>query len=131
MSPLLLETTDDGKWRVKRPLKYKHDHFGIIVVPAGFVTDLDSVPRLPFAYMLTKNASREAAVVHDYLYETGKIGKREISRADADRVFLDAMVDEDVAWWQRRMVWLGVRVGGWRPWRRYRRGQIEKPKHET
>lgn len=95
--------------------------FGDITAPAGFVTDFDSVPRLPLAYWLTKGRTRRAPVVHDYLYDVQEIAGVQISRRLADAIFLEAMVDEGVRPAARYAIWLGVRVGGWLPWWRHRR----------
>lgn len=113
-------TYADGKWTLDEDMVHHDRVFGRIVVPAGTETDLDSVPRLPFAYWLTKNASVEAAVLHDSLYKAGHISFVPLSRADADAIFLRAMRRESVPWWQRRLVWLGVRLGGWVPWGKHR-----------
>jgi len=78
-----------------------------IVVPAGFVSDLESVPRLPLVYALFKNRAPKSAILHDYLYTT-----REQPRNVADRIFLGAMEAEGLPWWMRRAMYAGVRVGG-------------------
>ena len=38
--------TRTRQWRLTKPLMYFH-RTGTIVVPTGFLTDLDSVPRIP------------------------------------------------------------------------------------
>lgn len=75
------------------------------MVPAGFITDLASVPRLPGAYMLFGNRARRAAIMHDYLYSI------QMERELADSVFYGGMADE-VSNPGRYMMWLAVRVGG-------------------
>lgn len=90
---------------------------GSIVVPKGFVTDFDSVPRLPLAYWLAKGRTRLAPVIHDYLYATHALDGVPISRRFADQLFLEAMVDESVGRAARRMIWAGVRAGGFLAWR--------------
>lgn len=77
------------------------------VVPAGFISDLESVPRVPVIYALFKNRAPYSAILHDWLYET-----RIVSRAVADRLFLAAMKAEGLPWWMRRAMYAGVRVGG-------------------
>ena len=80
--------------------------------PAGFVTDLASVPRWPFVYLLTGDTARAAAVVHDYLYQTHLV-----ARDLADQVFYQAAgapgpgIDPEPDW-RRVLLWVGVRVGG-------------------
>lgn len=74
-------------------------------VPAGFTTDLASVPRIPGAYLLFGNKARRAAILHDWLYS------EHWPREWADSVFYRAMANEvnkASAW----AMWLAVRVGG-------------------
>ena len=93
-----------------------------MLVPAGFVTDFASVPRIfwrligpPTGYGRDA-AYGKAAVIHDFLYFTP--GTR--SRQDCDDVFLEAMTDLGVSKARRTLMHLAVRVGGGWPWRRYR-----------
>lgn len=76
-----------------------------LTVPAGFITDLASVPRIPGAYLLFGNKARRAAIMHDWLYT------RKFDREWADSAFYHAMaheVNKASAW----AMWLAVRVGG-------------------
>ena len=96
-----------NRWRVMQPLVFfsaLFDHF--FSVPAGFVTDFASVPRVPLVYMLAGDTARAAAVVHDYLY-TG-IVDREV----ADDVFLEAMAASGVPAWRRYPMYWAVRACG-------------------
>lgn len=108
-----------GQWVLTDDLHYQ-SRLGKITVPKGFRTDLDSVPRLPLAYWLCKGAAVVAPIVHDWLYREGSIGDYVITRKQADDIFLEIMEEEGVSRWRRRLVWLGVRAGGWRPWGDYR-----------
>lgn len=84
-----------------------------IVVPAGFVTDLASIPRM-LRWLLQQNGnSRRAAVLHDFLYAT-----QPVTRAEADSIFRAALKAERVIGIGRGLYWAGVRVGGWLPWSR-------------
>lgn len=78
-----------------------------LVVPQGFVTDLESVPRLPVVYTLFKNRAPKSAILHDWLY-----AERFLPRGVCDDIFLAAMACEGVSWWVRRAMYAGVRVGG-------------------
>jgi hypothetical protein len=80
--------------------------FGEYVVPAGFDTDLDSVPRIPVFYMVFKGRTRAAAVVHDYLYSTGH------DRKAADVAFLQLMELERVRRRYRLPIYAAVRIFG-------------------
>lgn len=108
ISPLQAELVprSGGSWKLLKPLIYDHPEMRI-EVPAGFVTDLDSVPRLPFAYWVFKGRSVRPAIVHDYLYRTHP------DRRLADEIFYDAMRDSGVPLWQRSTIWAAVRAFGW------------------
>lgn len=111
LSPLRLESVAPGSKEkvVLAPFVYDSDVLGTrITVPAGFKSDLASVPRLPLAYLLFGGVSEEAAVIHDFLYSGGTV-----TRKQADDVFCEAMKAEGVSGWRRVPMWLGVRAFGW------------------
>ncbi|AWL03416.1 DUF1353 domain-containing protein [Massilia oculi] len=78
-----------------------------VVVPEGFVTDFASVPRAPLTYWLFGGVGDEAAVVHDFLYETGAV-----PRALADEVYGEALEACGVPAWRRGPMVLAVRLFG-------------------
>ncbi len=122
LTPLQVEKAN-GQWRLIRPLIYrgKRDYFK---VPTGFMTDFASVPRL--LQGIRPCPGDRAAVVHDYLYrEAPQVlvepeGCKQISRRDADGVFLRIMREQSVGWLRRCVLYWGVRLGGWVAWRRIR-----------
>jgi hypothetical protein len=104
---------DDGMWRIMSPFRYQSDVAGITFsVPAGFTSDLASVPRLPVVYLLTGGRASEAAVIHDWIY-THKMVPRRI----ADGVLREASAVTGVSWWVRNLMWAGVRAFGWSHWK--------------
>jgi hypothetical protein len=108
----LVDTSADkrGTWTVRNPLLYASDLAGLITVPAGFVTDFASVPRIPVAFLLAGDCGQEAAVIHDFLYTT-----HQVDRAKADAVFQEALLIAEPRW-RAWLMWAGVRLGGSRPW---------------
>ena len=113
-SQLRVEAIDDTHWRLLDTFTYDSEVAGArITVPAGFVTDFASVPRLPFVFLLTGDTAHMAAVIHDFLYTT-KLFPRET----ADAVFYEAMRSTGVPRWRAWTMWLGVRVGGQAAWDR-------------
>jgi hypothetical protein len=117
----LEDTSHDGRgtWQLVLPLVYESDVAGaIIVVPGEFVTDLASVPRLPFVYLLAGGIAHAAAVVHDWLYTSHAIDGKPIERAVADAVFREAAMLCGASWFQAWLMYQGVRVGGGAAWER-------------
>ncbi len=116
--------TDDGNYVVAEVLSYQSDlvaslklpNFpdGVINVPVGTVTDLASVPRFPLIYLLAGGTSNEAAVIHDYLYQTHLF-----DRATSDAILREASEATGVPAWRRWMMWAGVRAGGWTHWGKF------------
>lgn len=78
-----------------------------IHVPTGFVTDFASVPRAPLTYWLFGGVGDEAAVVHDFLYET-----QAVTRDLADLVYGEALEACGVARWRRAAMVLAVQLFG-------------------
>ena len=77
-----------GKWwRLTSDLVYQSPLINaVITVPAGFVTDFASVPRLPVAYWFFGNRANAPAALHDRNYRFG-----DVSRLTADKIFNEAM----------------------------------------
>lgn len=98
------------------PFIYESDKAGTITVPAGFPTDLASIPRPLWAILPPIGHYDRAAVVHDYLYKF----PGSLSRGDVDSVFNEALALSKVSRLTRWTLYSAVRAGGWRPWRSYR-----------
>ena len=110
LSPLRVERVDPDSddWILTAALVFDSVVLDrIVTVPAGFVTDFASVPRLPLAFWLFGAVAQEAASLHDFLYSTGLV-----SRKLADEVFAEASKACGVAAWRRGPMWLGVRLFG-------------------
>lgn len=107
------EAGDAGRarWKLLCELAYNSQIHGLIIVPAGYVTDFASVPRLPFAYWLTGDTAHASAVVHDYLCSV-EYQRCRISWARAADVFREAMKHEKVPAWRRTMMYWAVRMKG-------------------
>ena len=84
------------------------------VIPAGFVTDLSSIPRFMWRlYPPSFPYSREASIPHDYIY---RLGWKEYSKEYADQMFRDIMLYQGAssrdAWkFHKAVSWFGK--GGW------------------
>lgn len=101
------EWLDDNRFRLMTPLVYESDIMGMVMVPAGFVTDFASVPRVPIVYMLFGDRAHHESVPHDFFYQT-----HIVTKAVADKVFLEAMKARGKSWFIRYAMYLGVVLGG-------------------
>lgn len=123
--------TRDGRslWAVQTPLTYEVGAEGsgeAMTVPAGFVTDLASIPRPVWNLFPPDGPWAKAAVIHDFLYFTHGTGlwhgrrgitrKAPYSRAEADGILREAMAVLGVPAWQRFVIWSAVRIGGGSGW---------------
>lgn len=104
----LIEEAGDGinngeRWRLITPLVYSRSNGEIIIVPAGFISDGASVPRVPVAYLFFGGYARKAGILHDYLLTQG-------TRAEADKVFEEALsATPQVKGWRASLMALAVR----------------------
>lgn len=98
-------------YRLLSPLVYHSKLFGTIVAPHGYVTDLASVPRLPFAYLLAGGKASEAGIIHDWLYSS-----HQLTREQSDAVLREAIMVMGYSKTLANTMWLAVRVGGSSHW---------------
>ena len=88
-------------------------------VPRGFVFDGASIP-LIFRRLFPHGGKKMAgAMAHDWLYRNKWI---EITRREADLVFYNGMISNGVEPWKAKVMYLGVRLGGWLTWAKVRKG---------
>lgn len=110
-----------NRWMTLAPLIYDSAVANRrIVVPAEFIYDGASVPRVPVAFWLTGGRAWGPACLHDF----GYLHPDEDDRPLWDAIFHEAMGvhqpelgHEAEAAWVRSLMWSGVRVGGWKAWR--------------
>lgn len=112
---LKLSFKEGGTWVVQEPWCFATGRWDICV-PAGFATDLASVPRVLWWFLPPFGAYIGAAVMHDNLYATGAV-----TRAEADRAFLAAMIVDGERTWRAHAMYAAVRVWGGIAWRRHRK----------
>ena len=103
---------DHGRqlWALLDPLEFRLGVNGgslWVTVPAKFLTDFASVPRLLWPLCPPAGQWCEAAVVHDYLCRTVTC-----SRFLADAVFREAMARLGVPLWRRVLMYYAVRCYG-------------------
>lgn len=114
-SALQVEEVDEfaGTWRLLAPLGYDSAVLGrLLTVPAGFVTDFASVPRLPIIYLSEGGKGNRAAVVHDWLYTS-----QAVDRATADAVLREALLASGYSAFTAGVFYAAVRAGGASHWK--------------
>lgn len=124
LTELIVAPMPDGRrWYLKQPLRWTaraghHESWHeercghcAVEVPAGFVTDFASIPRLIWWFVSPWGKHGRAAVLHDFLYwsQTG-------SRRYADGVFLAAMSEAGQLLVVRYLMFSAVRLFGWLAW---------------
>jgi hypothetical protein len=122
LDPLDVEVLPNGtSVRLIRSFRARLHDGSPVIVPRGFVTDFASVPRLFWRILPPWGTYSPAAVVHDYLYATGRFPRKK-----ADQAFLCLMKALGVPRWKRTVMYWGVRLGGsiaWNAWRKRGRGR--------
>ena len=90
----------------------------VVECPEGHTHNLSSFPPGVTAFYRPHEEAREAGCVHDKLYQTGEVSRkradqcwREIAKAGTSRMSA----------WRAQVAYWGLRVGGWKAWRDYRR----------
>lgn len=115
-------------WGLQRSLSYRPGAGADeITVPAGFVTDLASIPRWAWTVLPPDGPWVKGAIIHDYLYSTGGTGvwfgraptltrARPYSRREADLILREAMENRGVGPLRRTLFYAAVRLGGASGW---------------
>jgi len=106
---------DGRKWKVIRTFQYDVGHLGsgnTITIPAGFITDFASSPRIFWPIVSPWGKWGKAAIIHDYLYQNQRVKDRML----ADSIFLEAMIVLGVVPWRRQLMYWGVRLFGRLAW---------------
>jgi hypothetical protein len=110
---LIVSEHENGSWRLEQPLVYvgAKEQF---TVPAGFLTDFASVPKMFWNIIPPTGKHTKAAVLHDWFYRepTG------VSQKDGDGIFRRIMREEGVGKSKRYVMWSMVRMFGWRSYQK-------------
>lgn len=132
--PVILHDGSEG-YRLCETYVYTWEAEGAIwriVIPEGFEYDGASVPRLLWSIVGVSRDGlhRAAALVHDWIYRHGGIlpdasfwkDNHSIEcfpwrRHQADKLFANILALSGVSRLKRRLMYLGVRAGGWIAWR--------------
>jgi len=109
-TPADLRLLEDETWELIRAFEFHVGAFpseDVIHVPAGFVTDLASIPRPFWPIFPPHGRYAKAAIVHDYLYAYGMF-----SRKYADDVLFEGMSVLGVPAWRKYIIYSAVRMFG-------------------
>lgn len=102
-------------WELIRSLHYRCSDASEVIVPAGYLSDLASVPQLVRQIVDPQTpAARRPAVVHDFIYT--HLGHR-FTKRQADLIFYQALLEEGMHRCLAWLVWRAVRLGGQGTWK--------------
>jgi hypothetical protein len=105
---------DGKKWRMRCDFPFHYFFNGKHLdgaVPAGFVTNFHSVPRILFPIFHPAEYA-QAAVLHDYLYRIQE------PRGLCDEIYLAALTKCGAGEKRRKAMYAGVRAFGWVAYRK-------------
>ena len=102
---------DPRRRRLEKPYSRTTSVLGEITVPAGFAWDGASIPRILTASCRPGALHVGAALVHDYLYNT-----KPCTREQADRAFLELMIEDGVRLVRATVLYRAVQVAGQKCW---------------
>lgn len=116
--PLQLEYVDGFDWLLLSPF------MAIVggrthVVPAGFMTDFNSIPRLLWR-LLPPTEYGAAGVIHDWLYHYPD----GLTRTEVDDIHGYILKVLGAPRWKVRAYREGLRIGGWAAWRNHRKNDV-------
>lgn len=119
-TPLKVEVLDGGEnFKLLEEFEYyrENDKDEIIHVPVGFITDFASIPKLFWSILPPQGSGKDndyckAAVLHDFLYSNDSNSSYNVSRKEADEIFLEAMKARKVKKITRNVLYWCVRLFG-------------------
>lgn len=127
-------------WRTLQPIDVQVNGVAIRI-PAGWDTDLASVPRIFRGLVNTfELGGLLPPILHDLIYrrrgflEEASTPATRFTRRAADRLFREAMKAEGVGFFKRTLGWVAVRAFGWFPWppsRSFLSKQVVKALHTS
>ena len=110
--PLRLEDAglhgDTRHFRLLHRYAYRSS-LGTVTVPAGFLTDLASIPRPGWSVLSPTGPWMGPAVIHDFLYTPANT---RFTRLQSDRIFKEAMYNLGLDWPRRAAIYRAVRLFG-------------------
>lgn len=112
----MTEKEKEKKWyRLAKTLYFKCPDESICEIPAGYVTDGASIPKLLWSFFGSPFTGNyiEGAIIHDYLYWLAICKKQPIgTRKEADDIFLNTMIYYGTSELEARVKYRAVRLFG-------------------
>lgn len=113
LTDLEYRDNDGETWTLIKPLVYYSTLLGRrICVPAGFETDMASIPQFAQSLISKDGPWDWPAVIHDYLYATQTVSKK-----TADSVLREAMTVKNVPAWKAFCIYQAVNWFGSGAWK--------------
>ena len=118
--PLVIKETGYERWEVVEPFRFTSETGVVVDVPAGFETDLASIPRALQSILGKLAGYSQPAVVHDLLYYWHRHGvDTAISRRDADQILREGIELKEREYgvpMDADTIYSGCRMGGLASW---------------
>ena len=103
-------------WLTATDVQWFDKHSAVtILVPAGFRTDLASVPKVLHPIVSPAGCWNKASIVHDFLYYMrGRLpGGKKLTRKECDRIFLDIAIIDGTNPFVATIGYYGIRANPW------------------
>lgn len=123
--PVLRELGASGRWLLCQPWECAVPGVGLLSLPAGVVTDLESTPKALHWLVDQGSLGAGAALVHDALYRHGGVlpvewltPYRTVTREEADEALYSLALLSGAPRWRCWVAWRAVRWFAGPAWRR-------------
>ncbi|MCK5613311.1 DUF1353 domain-containing protein [Candidatus Pacearchaeota archaeon] len=123
--------TQPRRWKLLEDYVIEIPGYGFIMVPAGFIFDGASIPRMFWTFLSPTGLLFIPGIFHDYGYKynklfswvgTGYMANSGYSRKFWDDMFLHIANHINGMAPVNKTAWAAVRAGAWNVWRKYRNG---------
>lgn len=114
------------KWKLRKQYVFYDELLHrLIVIPAGFIFDLASIPRALWTFISPADLGEIGALLHDWIYrhrgdipyplapDSMVLDPKPYTRGEADDLFRRVMVHDNVKRRHRRAAFAAVRGVGW------------------
>ena len=118
----ITEGKETQTWQLESPFRvYSGVLDAIIEVPAGFVSDGESIPLAVQWLAPPFGLSKRAAIIHDALYRNrgyydANNKLHPVTRQQADAVYRELCEAKGLSSWRSSIRWSVLRLVGWKAW---------------